>query len=45
MAGYSNRMVNEAPDCRYPSGGRFPCQYCVLEPVAIDGSAVVIRKL
>ena len=29
MAGYSNRMVNEAsPDCRYPSGGRFPRQYC-----------------
>lgn len=44
MAGYSNRMVNEASpivDTRLADGSRVNI---VLEPVAIDGSAVTIRK-
>ena len=44
MAGYSNRMVNEGSpivDTRLADGSRVNI---VLEPVAIDGSAVTIRK-
>lgn len=44
IAGYSNRMVNEASpivDARLPDGSRVNI---VLEPVSIDGSAVSIRK-
>ena len=44
MAGYSNRMVNEASpivDTRLADGSRVNI---VLEPVAIDGSVVTIRK-
>ena len=44
MAGYSNRMVNEASpivDTRLADGSRVNI---VLEPVALDGSAISIRK-
>lgn len=44
MAGYSNRMVNEASpivDARLADGSRVNI---VLEPVSIDGSAISIRK-
>ena len=44
MAGYSNRMVNGAPpivDTRLADGSRVNI---VLEPVALDGSAISIRK-
>lgn len=44
MAGYSNRMVNEASpivDTRLTDGSRVNI---VLEPVALDGSAISIRK-
>lgn len=44
IAGYSNRMVNEASpivDARLPDGSRVNI---VLEPVSIDGAAVSIRK-
>lgn len=44
IAGYSNRMVNEASpivDARLADGSRVNI---VLEPVSIDGSAISIRK-
>lgn len=44
IAGYSNRMVNEASpivDARLSDGSRVNI---VLEPVSIDGSAISIRK-
>lgn len=44
IAGYSNRMVNEASpivDARLSDGSRVNI---VLEPVSIDGSAITIRK-
>ena len=44
MAGYSNRMVNEASpivDTRLANGSRVNI---VLQPIAIDGSAISIRK-
>lgn len=44
IAGYSNRMVNEASpivDARLSDGSRVNI---VLEPVAMDGSAITIRK-
>lgn len=44
MAGYSNRMINEASpivDTRLADGSRVNI---VLEPVALDGSAISIRK-
>ena len=44
IAGYSNRMVNEASpivDARLPDGSRVNI---VLEPVSIDGASISIRK-